>query len=66
MYELTVTKVGGESITIKASHRQPLLDHLEASAGRHNVELRSLAPRQQYGELKVRGQIVGEWEVTVE
>lgn len=63
MFAMTVTKIGGQSVTITASHRQALLDHLEASAARNNIEVTWLEPRE-YGELKVRGQIVGEWEVS--
>ncbi|WP_197716332.1 hypothetical protein [Mycolicibacterium hassiacum] len=63
---MTVTKVGSDqSITLKASHKMMLIDHLYASAARHRLEV---APFREYqrGDIILDGQVVAKWEVTVE
>ncbi|ASR86541.1 hypothetical protein SEA_CHANGELING_89 [Mycobacterium phage Changeling] len=63
MHTMTVRRVRDDkTVTITASHRQALLDHLEASAKRNNIEVTWLEPRE-YGLLRMNGEVVGDWEV---
>ncbi|AXH46827.1 hypothetical protein SEA_ACOLYTE_84 [Mycobacterium phage Acolyte] len=64
MFSITVSKVGADKqATITASHRQALIDHLVASAGRHGFEV-PLASHDDGGDILRDGQIVAEWEIT--
>ncbi|QFP95569.1 hypothetical protein SEA_GAUGELDP_86 [Mycobacterium phage GaugeLDP] len=66
MFELTVTKVGSEQkVTVKGTHRVMLIDHLEASAARHRLEVKHIRDDMQ-GDILKNGQTVAEWAVTVE
>uniref|UniRef100_A0AAU8GR28 Gp84-like domain-containing protein n=1 Tax=Mycobacterium phage BabyBack TaxID=3158877 RepID=A0AAU8GR28_9CAUD len=66
MFELTVVKVGTDkSVTVKGSHRSMVIDHLEASAARHGLEVAHIRDNLQ-GDILKNGQIVAEWAVTVE
>ncbi|QNJ57040.1 hypothetical protein SEA_DELORIS_92 [Mycobacterium phage Deloris] len=64
MFSLTVSKIGSEkSITIDSSHRQPLVDHLEASTKRNGFEVVWNEPLK-HGDILRDGQIVALWEIT--
>ncbi|ACE80010.1 hypothetical protein Pukovnik_84 [Mycobacterium phage Pukovnik] len=66
MFELTVTKVGTDkSVTVKATHKAMLIDHLHASAARHGLEVKHIRDDLQ-GDILKDGQTVAEWAVTVE
>ncbi|ASZ75251.1 hypothetical protein PBI_MISSWHITE_85 [Mycobacterium phage MissWhite] len=70
MFTMTVTKTKAvlgvhQQATVKATHRQMLLDHLEASAGRHNLEVRWTEPRVS-GDILKDGEVVATWEVSAE
>ncbi|AYD87118.1 hypothetical protein SEA_NICOLETERA_91 [Mycobacterium phage NicoleTera] len=64
MFTLTVHKIGSEKTgVVSASHRQVVLDHLEASTKRHGFEVTWNEPGVS-GDVLRDGQIVGTWEVS--
>lgn len=64
MFKLTVSKVGSDKTgVVTSSHRQVVLDHLEASAGRNGFEVSFHIPEGSTGDIKRDGQVVGEWKV---
>lgn len=64
MYTLIVHKIGSaKSAEVQASHRQILIDHLEAVTQRNGFGVTWNEPGVR-GDLLRDGQIVGTWEIS--
>ncbi len=69
MFEITVTRLkDGKKATAQASHRQALLDHIEASAARNGFTVyRDRAESHllgyEVGDVLKGGAVVASWEI---
>ncbi|AGK86120.1 hypothetical protein SEA_KERBEROS_93 [Mycobacterium phage Kerberos] len=62
MFTLTATRDrDGKNSKVSASHRQILIDHLEAAASRNGLVIDQLGDG---GHIYLRGEAVGTWEVS--
>lgn len=62
MFKIRVSKIGASAhAEVTSSHRQVLIDHLEASTQRHGFKV--LEHNGEFGDIERDGLIVAEWEI---